>query len=89
MGKTRSLLIPSILSGAVSVIRLLGSLAMIYLSLGWKVRRARKALEKELIKTGMSKEDARRIGAQYAALKDNAIKAIKRSFIGFRFYSST
>jgi len=85
VGKTRSLLIISVFSSAVSVIRLLGSLAVIYLGLGWKVRKARRALEKELRKAGMSKEDARRIGAQYTALKDNAVKAIKRSVTGFRF----
>jgi hypothetical protein len=85
MGKTRSLLIISVMSGAVSFTRLLGSLALIYLGLGWKVRKARRALERELIKSGMSREDARKIGAQYAALKDNAIKAIKRSATGFRF----
>jgi len=55
------------------------------MGLGWKVRKARKALEKELIKTGMSKEDARRIGAQYASLKDNTVQAIKRSITGFHF----
>jgi len=85
VGKTPSLLILSILDGAVFVIRLMGSLAVIYLGLGWKVRKARRAFEKELIRTGMSKEDAHRIGAQYAALKDNTVKAIKRSITGFRF----
>jgi len=81
----RSLLVLSVIKGAVSVIQLLGSLTVIYFGLGWKVRKARKALEKELIKTGMSKEDARRIGAQYASVKDNTIQAIKRSITGFHF----
>jgi len=84
MGKTRSSLLFSIFSGAVSLVRLMGSLGMIYLSLGWKVRKARKALEKELIKMGMPKEDARRIGAQYSALKDNTIDALKQSIFRFR-----
>lgn len=84
MGKTRSLLILSVMSGAVSIIRLLGSLGLIYLGLGLKVRKARKALERELIKIGMSKEDARKIGSQYAALKDDAVNAIKRSILGSR-----
>jgi hypothetical protein len=83
MGKA-SLLI-SIISGAVSLTRLMGDLAVIYLGLGWKVRKARRALEKELMKNGMSKEDARKIGAQYAALKDNTIYAIKRSIFRFHF----
>jgi len=84
MGKTRSLLIFTAITGAVSVIKLLGSLAVIYLTLGWKVRRARKALERELMKMGMSKEDARRLGAQYAALKDSTVNALKRSIFRFR-----
>jgi len=85
VGKTPSLLILSILDSGVSAIRLMGSLVVIYLGLGWKVRKARRAFEKELIRIGMSKEDAQRIGAQYASLKDNAVKAIKRSIAGFRF----
>ena len=80
----RRLLIVTVFSGAVSTVRLLGSLAVIYLTLGWKVRRARRALEKELVKMGMPKEDAKRIGAQYAALKDDTVNAMKRSFAGFR-----
>ena len=81
----RTLLIVSVIGGAVSAVRLLGSLAVIYLTLGWKVRKARRALEKELVKTGMPKDAAKRIGAQYAALKDDTINAMKRSFTGFHF----
>jgi len=84
MGRTRSLLILSAMGGAVSVIRLLSSLAAIYLSLGWKVRKARRAFERELVKTGMSKKDAQRLAAQYAALKDEAVDAVKRSLFRFR-----
>jgi len=58
-------------------------MAVIFLTLGWKVRKAREALEKELIKMGMPKEAAKRIGAKYAALKDDTINAMKRSFSGF------
>jgi hypothetical protein len=82
MGK-KHLLIVNVFIGAASMIRLLGSMAAIYLTLGWKVRRARKALEKELIKMGMPKEAAKRIGAKYAALKDDTINVMKRSFSGF------
>ena len=75
----RSLLIVSVISGAVSVVRLLFSLFLIYVTLGWNVRRARRAFEKELIKQGMPKEDARRMSAKYAALKDEALNTLKRS----------
>ncbi len=73
----RSLLIVSVISGAVSVVRLLSSLGVIYLTLGWNVRRAKRAFEKELVKAGMPKEDAKRIGARYAALKDETLSALK------------
>jgi CHASE1-domain containing sensor protein len=79
----RHLLIVNVIIGAASMVRLLSSMAVIYLTLGWKVRKARKALEKELIKMGMPKEAAKRIGAKYAALKDDTINAMKRSFSGF------
>jgi len=39
-----------------------------------------RAFEKQLIKQGMAKDDAKRIGAQYAALKDNTENAFKQSF---------
>ena len=82
MGK-RHLLIVNVIIGAASTVRLLSSMAVIFLTLGWKVRKAREALEKELIKMGMPKEAAKRIGAKYAALKDDTINAMKRSFSGF------
>jgi hypothetical protein len=73
------MLIVSVISGAVSVVRLSSSLFFIYLTLGWNVRRARRAFEKELIKEGMPKKDAKRMSAQYAALKDETLNAMKRS----------
>jgi len=75
----RSLLIVSVISGAVNVVRLLFSLFLIYVTLGWNVRKAKRAFEKELIKQGMPKEDAKRMSAKYAALKDEALNTLKRS----------
>jgi len=79
MGKSRSPLLVSFIGGIPAITRLLGSLFIIWLTLGWKVRKAKKAFEKELIKQGMSKQDAERISARYAALKDQAMTAFKRS----------
>lgn len=76
MGKARTAL--SLLSVSPHIARLLCSLFVVWLTLGWKVRKARKAFEKELIKQGMSKEDAKRLGAQYTILKDNLMSGIKR-----------
>jgi len=80
MGKTSSLrFIPSIFGSGIALIKLLASLLLIWLTLGWKVRKARKAFEEQLIKQGMAKQDAKRIGTQYAALKDTIENAFKQS----------
>lgn len=71
-----------ILGSGVAIARLLASLLLIWLTLGWRVRKARKAFEKELIKQGMPKRDAKRISAQYADLKDSLINTVKRFLRG-------
>ena len=76
MGKARTVL--SILSISPCIVRLLCSLFAVWLTLGWKVRKTRKAFEKELIKQGMSKEDAKRLSAQYRVLKDNLMSGLRR-----------
>jgi len=82
----RSLLIVSVISGAVSVIRLLSNLFVIYVTLGWKVWRAKRAFEKELVRVGMPKENARRMGARYAALKDETLNALKTRAFSFNSF---
>ena len=79
----RSLLIVSVISGAVSGFRLLSNLFVIYVTLGWNVWRAKRAFEKELVKGGMPKEDAKRMGARYAALKDETLNALKARAFSF------
>ena len=79
----RSLLIVSVISGAVSAVRLLSSLFVIYVTLGWTVWRAKRAFEKELVRAGMPREDARRMGARYAAIKDETLKALKTRAFSF------
>jgi len=80
MGKINSLRsILSIFGSGTALAKLLASLLLIWLTLGWKVRKARKAFEKQLIEQGMAECDAKRIGAQYAALKDNIVNEFKQS----------
>lgn len=79
MGKAKNTSIISVLCSIPAITKLLGSLFIIWLTLGWKVRKAKKAFEKELRKQGMSKQDAKRISSRYAALKDQAMDAFKRS----------
>ncbi len=85
MGKIGSLrFILSIFGSGMALAKLLSTLLLIWLTLGWKVRKARKAFERELVKHGMAKHDAKRISAQYTALKDNVENAFKRSLIRLR-----
>jgi hypothetical protein len=60
------------------------SLGWMYMTLGWRVRSARRAFEKELTRTGMSKEDARRISATFEELKNTILGTLKSVvFSGF------
>jgi len=68
MGKAKVLL--TVLSSAHDLSRLMGSLTLSWLTLGWQVRKARKAFEAELTKEGMSNEDARRMSRYISDLKD-------------------
>jgi len=62
--------IQDLLSIASSIIRIAGSLLVLWATFGWKVRKTRRAFERELIKKGMSKEDARELSVHYKVLKD-------------------
>jgi len=73
-------LIKSIPHLAYLLLNLLG----IYLTIGWHVRRARKAFEKQLILQGMSRDDARRLSVCYEELKDNILNALKRGAFSLR-----
>jgi len=70
----------AILGAGFSIVSLLSQLFILWMNLGWGVRRARRAFEKELIKEGMSKEDAKRLSAHYKVLKDQIISTVSRSF---------
>jgi mRNA-degrading endonuclease RelE of RelBE toxin-antitoxin system len=48
-----------------------------YMTLGWRVRSTRRAFEKELRRTGMSKKDAKRLSAAFEELKDNVVGMLK------------
>ena len=84
VGKTRA-----ILGAAFSIVSLLTSLFILWLSLGWKVRKARRAFEKELMRAGMSKEDAKRLSAHYKILKDQITSAVTGSLTGLRHSKHT
>jgi hypothetical protein len=62
-----------------SLTRLLLSLLALWLTLGWKVRKTRKAFEKQLIHQGMAKKDAKKLSAQYSKMKNEIMNSLKGS----------
>jgi len=67
----------SIISLVLHATRLLLGLLALWLSFGWRVRRARKAFEKELVKMGMAKKDAKKLSAWYSKLKNDIMQTVK------------
>lgn len=54
------------------------------MTLGWRVRSAKRAFEKELLSMGMSKVDAKRLSSAFEELKDDLVGALKGgAFSGF------
>ena len=54
------------------------SLFWMYLTLGWRVRKARRAFENQLVSQGMSKEDAKRLSACFSELKNSITNMLRR-----------
>jgi hypothetical protein len=59
------------------------SVFWMYLTLGSRVRKARRAFEKQLVSQGMSKEDAKRLSACYSDLKNNITNMLRRQVVNF------
>lgn len=49
-----------------------------YLTLGSRVRKTRKAFEKQLVLAGMSKDDAKRLSVCFEELKNNITSMLKQ-----------
>jgi hypothetical protein len=54
------------------------SLFWMYLTLGWRVRKARGAFERQLISQGMSREDAKRLSACFNDLKNSINRMLRQ-----------
>lgn len=68
--------ISTIIRGGLYLSKLLLDMFFIWLTLGWKVRKARKAFEKELVKSGMPKEAAEKLAKKYSSVKDEVMKQL-------------
>jgi hypothetical protein len=75
----------SVAKSAPNLTRMLLSLSWAYLTLGWQVRKAKKAFETQLLLQGMSKHDTERLSSCYDELKKNILTAIKQNMsLGFQ-----
>jgi hypothetical protein len=54
------------------------SLSWMYLTLGRRVEKTRKAFEGQLVQQGMSKEDAKRLSTCFEDLKDDITGTLKQ-----------
>lgn len=66
----------AIIKTGLHMVKLILNLAVIWLTLGWKVRKAKKAFEKELLKNGMPKKAAKRLAKKYSSVKDKVMKQL-------------
>jgi hypothetical protein len=55
------------------------SLFWIWITLGWNVRRARKAFEKELVLRGISKKEAKILSQTLKTVKDQVMASVWRA----------
>jgi hypothetical protein len=76
--------ISTITKAGLHVVVLISNLAIIWLTLGWKVRKASKAFEKELVRSGMPKETAKKLAKKYSSVKDKIMKQLWGSIGKFR-----
>lgn len=74
----------SIISIILQVTRLLLILLVLWLSFDWKVRKARKAFEKELVKAGIAKRDAKKLSAWFSKLEKEIKQAVKTPLLAQR-----
>jgi hypothetical protein len=61
------------------------NLLWMYVTLGRRVRKTRRAFEKQLMQQGMSKQDAQRLSTCYEDLKDNLTGMLKQGITTIRF----
>jgi hypothetical protein len=70
--------VTAVLKSSPYLARMSLSLFWMYLTLGRRVSKTRKAFEKQLIQQGMSKEDAERLSACFEDLKNDITSMLKQ-----------
>jgi hypothetical protein len=71
-------ILTTFMKSSPSLARLSLHLFWTYLTLGQRVRKTRRAFEKQLIMQGMSKDDAKRLSACFEELKNNMTNVLKQ-----------
>jgi hypothetical protein len=74
----------SAIRSGLYLFKLVLDLVFIWLTLGWKVRKAKKAFEKELAKAGLPSETAKKLANKYSSVKDEIMKQLWGSVARFR-----
>jgi len=69
----------SILQITYFIFRIILCLLSSWISIKWKVRRARRAFEEEAVKHGISREEARRLSEVFTALERQLRDAVRSS----------
>gem|GEM_PF-414063 len=69
--------IATVLKGSYYILKMSSGLLSAWLTLGWRVGRARRSFENQLVKGGMAREDARQVGEVYSELKDQMMSTVK------------
>lgn len=85
MSEASNVMVALIKSGP-NLIRLMLNLGWMYVTLGWRVRRARRAFEKQLMRQGMSREDAKRLSYAYVELKNSVVGMLRVGAFSFRSF---
>lgn len=70
--------VTSMVKSAPHLIRMSLSLFWMYATLGWRVRKTRRAFERQLVSQGMSGDDARRLSGCYEELKNSVLSMAKQ-----------
>ncbi len=76
-----STIIIEVIKYSPHLVNLVFSLGWMYLTLGRRVRKTRKAFEKELVKQGVSQKNAERLSFCFEELKRNVINMVKQGIL--------
>ncbi|MBS7635194.1 hypothetical protein KEJ34_06880 [Candidatus Bathyarchaeota archaeon] len=73
-------LISTLFYGFILLLSLSIRLLWIWLTVDWKIWKTRRGFEKEIVRYGVSKHDAKKLSAQYATFKKNLKRLFMQSF---------